>query len=330
MREDASSVGVVVIGRNEGDRLSRCLQSVCGVADRVLYVDSGSTDDSLERARRMGVEILELDAARPFTAARARNEGFEALVSSHPSTRMVQFIDGDCELEPGWLTAAVPALTADPELAVVAGRLRERHPGASLYNELQDLEWDTPTGRVDRVGGIFLARVEALREVGGFDARLIAGEEPELCYRLGRAGWAIERLAEPMATHDSAMTRFGQWWLRCVRDGHTRVQGVVLHGSDPDRYDLRPMLSNFAWGLALPFAALAGARRTRGASLLLFGLWVLLWSRVRNGAQDRMNDRKAKLYATFLVLGKVPNAWGQIRFLWRWMRGRQSEIIEYK
>ena len=45
--------------------------------------------------------------ARPFTAARARNEGYAALVKLQPNTRFVQFIDGDCELVSGWLETAL-------------------------------------------------------------------------------------------------------------------------------------------------------------------------------------------------------------------------------
>jgi len=51
-------MGVVVIGRNEGLRLERCLTSLVGSAQKVVYVDSGSTDDSLQTALRLGVEVV--------------------------------------------------------------------------------------------------------------------------------------------------------------------------------------------------------------------------------------------------------------------------------
>ena len=75
----ATVIGVVVIGRNEGQRLERCLRSLAQGADKVMYVDSGSTDGSLQLAANLGVEVLALDMSTPFTAARARNEGFAAL-----------------------------------------------------------------------------------------------------------------------------------------------------------------------------------------------------------------------------------------------------------
>ena len=43
-------LGIVIIGRNEGDRLIRCIASV-GDEALVIYVDSGSTDESVAAAR---------------------------------------------------------------------------------------------------------------------------------------------------------------------------------------------------------------------------------------------------------------------------------------
>ena len=50
-----------MIGRNEGARLTRCLESVISSGGIVVYVDSASTDDSLSRARACGVHVVELD-----------------------------------------------------------------------------------------------------------------------------------------------------------------------------------------------------------------------------------------------------------------------------
>jgi glycosyltransferase involved in cell wall biosynthesis len=47
MSQRLNDVAVVAIGRNEGDRLKACLRSVVDVAALVVYVDSGSTDDSV-------------------------------------------------------------------------------------------------------------------------------------------------------------------------------------------------------------------------------------------------------------------------------------------
>ncbi len=219
-----STLGVVVIGRNEGDRLRRCLASLEPAGVPVVYVDSGSADGSPATARGLGVEVVELDPVRPFSAGRARNEGFERCLQRHPDTKFVMFVDGDCEVVPGWLDRAEAELTARPELAVVCGRRRELHPERSVYNRLADLEWDTPVGLAPACGGDALFRVADFQAVGGFDPTAKAGEEPELCQRLRQSGRQIARIDAEMTRHDLNMTRFAEWWRRQLRVGY--------HGSD--------------------------------------------------------------------------------------------------
>ena len=178
------------------------------------------------RQARLGATVVKLDTSRPFNAARARNEGFATLTAQNRNIRFVQFVDGDCELDGNWLATAVPFLSGRNDVGVVCGRRRERHPEKSVYNALCDLEWDTPIGEAAACGGDSLVRADAFKAVGGFDARLIAGEEPELCARLRQAGWKIWRLDAEMTCHDAAMTRFGQWWKRAVRSGYGYAQGA--------------------------------------------------------------------------------------------------------
>ena len=220
----AERVGAVVIGRNEGESLGRCLGSLAGLSP-VVYVDSGSTDGSVVLAREQGAVVVELDLALPFTAARARNAGLSRLRELEPGLAYVQFIDGDCELVNGWLEAALAKLRSDPGLAVVCGRRRERRPEASRYNRLCDIEWNTPIGEANACGGDALMRAEALQAVGGFAAGLIAGEEPDLCYRLRRRGHRIWRIDADMTLHDANITSLGQWWRRTLRSGHAYAAG---------------------------------------------------------------------------------------------------------
>ena len=177
-------VGIVAIGRNEGERLRACLQSVIPRAALVVYVDSGSTDGSTVMARGSGGEVVELDMRIPFTAARARNEGFKRLRQLAPDLPYVHFVDGDCEVVGVWIETAAAFLDAHHDVAVVCGRRRERYPTQSIYNHLCNIEWDTPVGETSACGGDALMRVEAFEQVGGYRGDLIAGEEPELCVRL--------------------------------------------------------------------------------------------------------------------------------------------------
>ena len=257
--------GVVVIGRNEGERLRRCLASMRASGSAIVYVDSGSTDGSVALARELGAEVVALDMSRPFTAARARNVGMRRLLGAQPGLAFVQFVDGDCEVVPGWLATATGFLRAHPDIAAACGRRRERFPERSVYNLLCDIEWNTPVGEARACGGDVMMRVEAFRQVEGYRDDLVAGEEPELCVRLRAKGWRIWRLDAEMTLHDAAMTRFGQWWRRTMRAGFAYAEGVRLHGAPPERHWLRESRSAWAWGAVLPLSLIV--------LMVLFGPW---------------------------------------------------------
>jgi GT2 family glycosyltransferase len=322
-----SRLGIVVIGRNEGERLERCLRSLAGSERTIVYVDSGSTDGSVAFARGKGCRVVELDPSLPFSAARARNEGLHRLLEEDPATELVQFVDGDCEVRPAWIPEAQRTLQESPGTAVVCGRRRERHPEASVYNRLCDLEWDTPLGEALACGGDFLARVRALNQAGGFDPSVVAGEEPELCLRLRRAGWTIRRIDAEMTLHDAAITRFGQWWTRMVRSGHGYAQGAAMHRG----FYLRENASIVFWSLLWPLAALALAAPTRGVSLLMLAAYLLQIARIARRESHRTSRASdAWLYAAFCVLGKWAQHGGQWKYLVARWRGRLPRIIEYK
>ncbi|WP_101068453.1 glycosyltransferase family 2 protein [Roseovarius salinarum] len=318
-------VAAVVIGRNEGARLTACLESLDGETARVVYVDSGSTDGSIERARQAGAEVVALDPARPFTAARARNAGLAALGADAPA--FVQLIDGDCVLQPGWIATGMATLDARPDVAVVCGRRREAHPEVSVYNRLCDIEWRGPAGEVRACGGDALARVAALRAVDGFDEALIAGEEPDLCVRLRANGWRIHRLDAEMTLHDAAMTRFAQWWQRNRRAGHAFAEGAARHGAPPERHWVREARRALAWGAGLP-VAIALAALIQPWALTAVALYPL--QVVRLAVREGPARRAAWEWAAFTVLGKFAEAAGALGYHAGRLRGRRKGLIEYR
>lgn len=321
-RQAPDRIGFVLIGRNEGERLVRALAALPENAP-VVYVDSGSTDGSLEAAGNAGAEVVRLDLSLPFTAARARNEGVARLKDTAPHPIHVQFLDGDCELQPGWIDTACDFLDSTPQAAVACGRRRERFPEATLYNRMIDREWDTPIGKARACGGDAMMRMAAFDQVGGFDPALIAGEEPELCVRLRAHGWEIWRLDAEMTRHDAAMTRFGQWWRRNRRAGHAYAEGAFLHGGPPERHKLRETRSALFWGLFLPLAAVLGMAVLGLWSLALLLLWPLQVLRLRLRGTGWAP-------AFFLVLGKLPEMIGIVEFHLRRLGGRRGKLIEYK
>lgn len=321
MRE--SKVGVVAIGRNEGERLRRCLSSVLPLVSATVYVDSGSDDGSREMAVGMGADTVDLDMSRPFTAARARNEGFQRLLQLHPDLNYVQFVDGDCEIVPGWLDAARDFLSAHPSHAVVCGRRRERRPEQSVYNQLCDEEWNTPIGDALACGGDAMMRAQALQAVAGYRDSLIAGEEPELCVRLRQKGWRIHRLDREMTLHDAAMTRFSQWWKRTVRAGHAFAEGAWLHGAPPERHWVRETRRACFWGIVLPLVIALAVIGLGPWALLLALVYPLQWLRL-------LRQNGSVRSSTFLLVGKFAEAWGVLKFHISRLRGVSDTIIEYK
>jgi len=338
MSDKRPAIGVVVIGRNEGDRLVRCLASLDDDADRVVYVDSGSTDRSVEHARSVGVDVVELDMSKPFTMARGRNTGFEWLRELAPEIALVQFIDGDCELASGWVERAVEVMGGDESLGVVFGRRRERSPDASIYNRLTDMEWRGPPGEVSSCGGDAMIRAEAITAVGGYNAALIAGEEPEMCIRLRAAGWGIRRIDEEMTLHDAAMTRFGQWWRRMKRGGHAAAELATMHGAGAAGAYVHSALSALWWGGCVPALAVVGVIVASLVSpawawavlvfVLGYGVLAIRVVRSRRRIGDGWAD--ARLYAFFCVIGKPAMCQGVMTYWLNRLCGRRSTLIEYK
>ena len=323
----ASTVGAVVVGRNEGQRLINCLRSMQGEAARLVYVDSGSTDNSVEEARKVGAEIVILDTSEPFTAARARNAGFAALASGPNPPDYVQFVDGDCTLEPGWLTHAAHALDENPDIGIITGWRAELHPEASVYNEMCDFEWHRPSGDITACGGDMMIRRSLFEALEGFNPRVIAAEDDELCVRVRKAGSRVHRLAIPMTHHDAAMTRFSQWWQRAIRSGHGFAQVGDLH---PEHFvNERRRVRLF--GAILPFLGIVGAVLNPwllGAVLLIY---FASYVRTVEGLRKHgLPLKKALRHSVLLFLSKFPNLIGSSRYWKRKRRGWDMEIIEYK
>lgn len=327
-----SDLGIVAIGRNEGERLRRCLNSLVGYGLPVVYVDSNSTDGSVELAHSMGAEVVELDLSMPFTAARARNAGFDRLVQLDQQVRFVQFVDGDCEVVAGWPDQARSVLKDRPDVAVVFGRRRERNRDQTVYNRLADLEWDSPIGDVKACGGDAVVLVQAFQCVGGYNPSIIAAEDDELCLRIRSQGWRVLRIDADMTLHDMEMTRFKQWWKRAVRCGHAYAEGVARYGRTDERHFVRQFRSALFWGLLVPLLTVGLILPTHGVSLvLLTGYALLCWKTERYyRSYRRWPMADAWLYAVFCVIAKFPHVVGIAKYWSRRIRRKPTQIIEYR
>jgi GT2 family glycosyltransferase len=334
-------LGLVVIGRNEGERLKRCIESLQGQTRApMVYVDSGSTDGSVDYARSRNVITVDLDMSHPFTMGRARNAGFRALMTLAPWVEFVQFVDGDCEIDDGWIRHGADFLATHPECAVVCGHLRERFPNATVYNRLFDIETRGPFGAIDACGGVAMYRASEFARLGGFEERMIAGEEPELCLRIRRGGQGVFRTRHPMALHDADMRTFAQWWKRAMRCGHSYADRWARAKAAGERRELNKVVSCIVYGMLAPLACICGLliAATLRAGWIGIGSVVLqlsAWLKVGLGAYrgrrslgDPSSD--SALYAGSCIVSKAPEALGVLVFERNRRAGRQTDLIEYR
>ncbi|MEM7318762.1 MAG: glycosyltransferase family 2 protein [Pseudomonadota bacterium] len=318
---------LVLIGRNEGARLVQALQAAQGQASQIIYVDSGSDDNSVQAARDMGATVVELDTSQPFSAARGRNAGFAASRRAVDPAEFVQFIDGDCRLEPGWTNKARIHLQSNPDLGLVTGWRSEIAPEISVYNRICDHEWHRPAGPIRACGGDMMVRAEAFVAVGGFDSGVIAAEDDDFCLRLAKAGWKLERLPHKMTWHDAAITSFAQWWTRAVRAGHGFAQVGNLH-PEHFRAERRRVL---VFGLLLPVLFVIGIVIFAPLAWAVLAGYVASYLRGYLGLRrDGLSRSEAGHQAVFLTLSKIPNLIGMARYHVRRLRKRAPRIIEYQ
>lgn len=332
-------VSVVIIGRNEGARLVRCLESVQAMrlrqgmrreaAIEIIYVDSDSTDDSPARARELGATVIQVKPERP-SAAVGRNAGWRA-----SRGEFVLFLDGDTILDPEFVVSALPSFV-DASVAVVFGHRREIDPGQSFYNRVLDLDWVSPCGAADYCGGDALIRRSVLEAVNGYDETLIAGEEPEMCRRIRAREDVVLHVDLPMTGHDLAITRWSQYWRRAYRTGHAYAEVAErFRGTDMPLWDseVRRNLKRGAFLLAVPMLGVAGSLALWSLLPLLAVVAFLMLLVVRTSmkvAWKSPDKMTVLLYGIHSHLQQIPILFGQLAYRRARKAGRRQRLIEYK
>jgi glycosyltransferase involved in cell wall biosynthesis len=330
------SISIVVIGRNEGQRLARCLESVLrmpGFFERgteLIYVDSASKDGSPDLAARYGAHVIVLDAQRT-TAAMGRNAGWRAAKGEY-----ILFLDGDTILHPCFVRAALEPMLFDRSIVAVWGHRREIHPEASIYNRILDLDWVYAPGIAEFCGGDVLMRRKALEEAGGYDSELIAGEEPELCRRMRALGHRILHIDHPMTGHDLQITRFGQYWKHAARAGHAFAEISARFRASEDKFWTSERRRNLArGGFWMGSFALALVLSALRLSILPLAMWLalLMILSLRSAWKSRWKSPQLGtrlLYGVHSHLQQIPICIGQLGYALDRKRGNKRALIEYK
>lgn len=312
------TIDLVIIGLNGAPTLAACLASIQNLDYprhllHVYYVDGGSTDNSVECAQNGGATIVDYRAETPAPGGQ-RNAGWRQGTGA-----IVQFVDGDTQIDPQWLNRVVAAL--GPKIGAVAGNRREAFPDRSLFNWIGDQEWNGPAGDAETFGGDVAIVRTALEATDGYHPCLVGGEDPELSYRIRKAGFRIVQIDEPMTRHDLAMTTWRQYGRRAFRTGHAYAEVHAMHRDfwtkEVCRIGVRgggfmislvgiPLAFVTPWSLVLPLV---------GAGLLFLPL--------ARGLRGRPGWTRAQslVYGLHSSIVVIPQVLGVLRFHWgKWMR----------
>lgn len=330
MTSPTPAVSVVVIGRNEGARLLRCVESVRqmvpppgGGLIELIYVDCASTDGSAERAAALGARVVRVRREQASMAS-ARNAGWRTAMGP-----FVLFIHGNRILDPRFVAGSLPAFE-DPRVAVVWGCRREKDPGRSLCDRVLDFNDFCATGLSEFCGGEALVRATVLEMVGGYDDTMSAGEQWETCRRILAQGYRILRVDRVMTVGDTGTGGWWRYWRRAVYAGYGWAEVAERRHDVGDRSWDRKLRRN-----RLHATALIGVPAVGTALSLAVGGWApmaaaafVLAAAVGHTAMmagwNAADFRTRLLYGLHLNLQQVPLLVGQIEYYWnRGARGRR-------
>jgi glycosyltransferase involved in cell wall biosynthesis len=323
VEKELPPISVVIIGINVENYIGECISSVLH-ADypqaslEIIYVDGGSNDSSIGIAKTFpGVRIIELQDSHP-TPGKGRNAGITRADHS-----FIQLLDADTILHPGWLRTALPYLKSD--VAAVAGRIQEKHPGKNLYHVIGNMEWGISAGKEGHIfaegpsatfGGIVLARKDAIMEVNGYDESLIAGEDPDLSYRVRRQGWTIYRITADMVVHDLNMNTFRHYCKRAFRSGHAYAEIGLRYRKEKEKFFLRQLL-RICLGATVPAAVIFfGLLMKRWGFALFFATAIAFrpFRKINHFAVPPLGIRGAILYCSHLSFVVYPQFFGVLRY----------------
>ena len=196
-------ISVIVIGKNEGERLVACLNSIHTalnhLSHEILYVDSCSTDQSLQTARSLGARCYLL-AEKDTTAGLGRFVGAKEARGEY-----LLFLDGDMQLRPGFAEKALMAMASRGYDGVCGIREDLYMRGGEVVGRNENYFNCTQERIAPEFGGALMITAEALAACGGWSTDTVACEESELHARLLAMGSRIVEIPVPMITHTDAV-----------------------------------------------------------------------------------------------------------------------------
>ncbi len=314
------NISIVVIGLNVENYLARALNAVRN-SDypreklEIIYVDSGSTDMSRPIAAGFPeVQLIDLNDPAP-NAAKGRNAGFRA--AKH---EVIQFVDADSYLDPAWMKQAVSVLKGD--VGAVAGHLNERYPEKNFFHKMAHLEWNLRVGsdgwstqstEALTFGGNVMLHKRVFLAAGGYDETMIAGEDPDLSYRVRHTGFRILRLNSPMASHDNNLKSWRQYLTRTYRSGIAYALLAKKYWTQSEKFMMKRLMRIFG-GVLLPqmmiFSGILFNQVALGVALGLLVAFRLVFKTSKFARLFGISRTRAFQYALYLALSIYPQFMG--------------------
>jgi glycosyltransferase involved in cell wall biosynthesis len=193
-------VSIVIIGRNEERGIGKCITSAQAAAEQIggaeiIFVDSASTDETVQVAQSFGVRVLQLKPDWKLSPSAGRYIG-----SHYAGGDFILFLDADTLVYQNFLPAALEHFQNNPDVGGINGYLDDLNENGEMladveerYDEVTDVKWLR--------GPCCFYRREALQSVGSFNPHLAMEEEAELGLRLVKHGWQLRLIPLPMACH---------------------------------------------------------------------------------------------------------------------------------
>jgi glycosyltransferase involved in cell wall biosynthesis len=321
--QDCPYISVVVIGKNEALNLPDCFNSIQNIdypQDKldVIYVDTGSTDSSVQISHQYSVRVAEEISNYPSPAL-ARNRGLHE--AKHD---IIHFIDGDMTIGHDYLKNAVQYLGKNGVVCVI-GRLDEKNKHKNLISWILHYHWaKRKPGFMDApgAGGTFLKSV--LLEVGGYDTEILRGEETDLGIRLRKKNYRILMIDKLMGTHDYGIKTFLDIIRYFLSSGRNLGRSLYLTSSDYFQSEKKVARNTLIRTFLLAFIVGVILATQKWVFLLLLPLIAVLYTLLRFWNFDRERRLHALIYFFFhyvgmpiITIGILCSLWKHIRLIWR-------------
>jgi len=249
---DATSVSVVVCTHNRSQRLETALTHIENAAARariaaeIVVVDNNSRDDTkavVSRAARASAIPIRYVFERAQGLSFARNRGLREATGG-----IVAFTDDDCIVDPEWIAALWDEFAADPDVAVVGGRVDLYSPEdrpVSIRPIAERVRYTDATQIYGLVMGCNLAVRRGVAErIGGFDpafggSKGVVADDIDFVYRAFEQGLGIVFTPAARVLHNHGRRTDGE--LRALARSYVRGKGAFYckHALRADRTILR-------------------------------------------------------------------------------------------